>query len=125
RSMANMDANYGLDGGFGMMGSGNVGQAMPTGPSFAGGNLDDATDEINAAANKWGVPANLIKAILAKESTGDWNAHGNRSVYLASRGERILGYSGIMESTARAWGYDFNALQYSRALQIDAVANGL
>lgn len=127
RSMANMDANYGLDGGFGpgAMGSANVGQAMPTGPSFAGGNLDDATAEINAAANKWGVPANLIKAILAKESTGDWNAHGNRSVYLASRGERILGYSGIMESTARAWGYDFNALQGSRALQIDAVANGL
>lgn len=80
--------------------------------------------EIAAAANKYGIPANLLKVMIARESSGDWasNAH---ATYLPSRGERIVGYTGIMESTARAWGYDFDSLVGNRALQIDAMANGL
>lgn len=119
-----MEAQYGLDGGFGSFGSyGGGGMAAPTGPSFAGGHLDDATHEINAAAAKWGVPANLVKAILAKESTGNWGEYGGYAI--PSRGERILPYSGIFESTAKSWGYDFNAMIGNRGLQIDAVASGL
>lgn len=80
--------------------------------------------EIEAAANKYGVPANLLKAMIARESSGDWAANSH-ATYLASRGQRIVGYTGIVEDTAKSWGYDFNALIGNRALQIDAMANGL
>lgn len=101
-----------------------AGMAAPTGGSFAGGNMDGDSNTINSAAGKFGVPANLLKAVLAKEGSGDWNANKG-SVYLASRGERIAGYSGIMESTAKAWGYDFNQLMNSKEMQIEATASGL
>ena len=80
--------------------------------------------EIEAAAAKYGVPTNLLKVMIARESSGDWQANSH-ATYLASRGERIVGYTGIMESTARAWGYNFDSLVGNRALQIDAMANGL
>lgn len=80
--------------------------------------------EIATAAAKYGVPANLLKVMIAKESSGDWQANSH-ATYLASRGERIVGYTGIMESTAKAWGYNFDQLVGNRSLQIDAMANGL
>lgn len=80
--------------------------------------------EIEAAAAKYGIPSNLLKVMINRESSGDWQ--GNKhATYLASRGERIVGYTGIMESTAKAWGYNFDSLIGNRALQIDAMANGL
>lgn len=110
-------------------GGGNVSQD----PSFAGGNFnkDPAVfGEIEEAAQKYGIPANLLKVMIARESSGNWGpteaGTDNRSfVYLPSRGQRIVGYTGILESTAEAWGYNFDELIGNRALQIDAMANGL
>lgn len=105
-------------GGFG----GNVSQN----PSFGQFNNDPTVfREIEAAASKYGVPANLLKVMIGRESSGDWSGANTGAVYLASRGERIVGYTGIMESTARSWGYNFDELVGNRALQIDAMANGL
>ncbi len=103
----------------------SMGQAVASGMSFANGRLDDASGDINSASAKYGVPANLIKAMIARESSGDWARDGSRAVYLDSRGESILPYVGIMESTAAAWGYNFQSLIGNRAGQIDAMANGL
>ena len=102
-------------------GGGNVSKN----PSFGQFSKDPKVfGEIEAAAAKYGIPANLLKAMINRESSGDWQANSH-ATYLASRGERIVGYTGIMESTAKEWGYDFNALIGNRALQIDAMANGL
>lgn len=102
-------------------GGGNVSKN----PTFGQFNKDPKVfGEIEAAAAKYGIPANLLKVMIARESSGDWQANSH-ATYLASRGERIVGYTGIMESTARAWGYDFDSLIGNRALQIDAMANGL
>ena len=102
-------------------GGGNVSKN----PSFGQFSKDPKVfGEIEAAAAKYGIPANLLKAMINRESSGDWQANSH-ATYLASRGERIVGYTGIMESTAKSWGYDFNALVGNRALQIDAMANGL
>jgi murein DD-endopeptidase MepM/ murein hydrolase activator NlpD len=110
----------GVNSGFGGQ-AGSVSQD----PSF-GQFANDPTvfAEIQAAADKYGVPANLLKVMIARESSGDWSGNSH-ATYLPSRGERIVGYTGIMESTAKAWGYDFDALIGNRALQIDAMANGL
>jgi len=104
-------------------GGGNVSKN----PGFASGNFnkDPAVfGEIEAAAAKYGIPANLLKSMIARESTGDWERDGNRTPEVRP-GDRILPYVGIFESTAKSWGYDFNAMIGNRALQIDAMANGL
>lgn len=96
-------------------------------PGFAGGNFNKdpkVFNEIGAAAAKHGVPANLLKSMIARESTGDWERDGNRTP-MVRPGDRILPYVGIFESTARSWGYDFNQMVGNRALQIDAMAKGL
>lgn len=103
-------------------GGGNVSQD----PSFGQFHKDPSVfGEIEAAAQKYGIPANLLKVMIARESSGDWSGSNTGAVYLDSRGERIVGYTGIIESTAKAWGYDFDQLIGNRALQIDAMANGL
>jgi len=96
--------------------------------SNAGGNwamADMANSDINAASAKHGVPPNLLKAMLMRESSGDWARDGSRVVYLPTRQTSILPYVGILESTAKAWGYDFNAMIGNRPLQLDAMAFGL
>jgi murein DD-endopeptidase MepM/ murein hydrolase activator NlpD len=81
--------------------------------------------EIQAAANKYGVPANFLQAIIAKESSGNW-AGNSRPVAVASRGgKRIHGYVGVFEDAARLWGFDFDALIGNRAGQIEMLASGL
>lgn len=105
-------------------GSGNVGQAVASN-WLAGGALDSASGMINSAANKFGVPANLLKSVIARESTGNWERDGNRYHYMDSRGYNILPYVGITDPAARSWGYDPKQLVGNQAMQIEAAANGL
>jgi len=90
---------------------------------IAGGNwaaLDAHNAEINAAAARYGVPANLIKSMINRESSGNWDA--NNYVYGGLRGQRMLPFVGIFESTASSWGLDFDAMVGNKQAQIDGMA---
>lgn len=79
--------------------------------------------EIQAAADQYGVPANFLQAIIAKESSGDW-ASNSRPV-CGIRGQCIHGYVGVFEDAAASWGFNFDALTGDRAGQIAMLASGL
>lgn len=116
--------NYGEGTGGDVSRSGNLGRFHED-PTVYG--------EIQQAADKYGVPANLLKAMIARESSGHWGAgvsdngpYDNTSLtWLSSRNQWIAGYTGITEAAATAWGYNIHDLDGNRALQIDAMANGL
>ncbi len=80
--------------------------------------------ELQAAANRYGVPVNFLQAIIAHESSGDW-AYNNRAPFIGTRGERILPYVGVFESAAKSWGFNFDSLIGNRAGQIMMLASGL
>ena len=82
--------------------------------------LDQHNNEINAAAAKFGVPANLLKAMINQESSGDW-ARDNR-VYGGFRDDEILPFVGIFRKTADAWGLNFDAMIGNKQAQIDGMA---
>ena len=106
--------------------AGNVSQN----PSF-GQFAQDPTvyAEIETAANKYGIPANLLKVMIARESSGHWGSgpgyDNTQLTWLGSRNQWIAGYTGITEAAATAWGYNIHDFAGNRALQIDAMANGL
>lgn len=106
-----------------LAGSGNLGalgQLSNAGGGFA--KSDQFNQQIAAAAQRWGAPPNLVKAILTHESSGDWEAnHWVNNL----RGEEMLPFSGIFRSTADSWGVDFEAMKNNPGLQIDAIAKGL
>jgi murein DD-endopeptidase MepM/ murein hydrolase activator NlpD len=83
----------------------------------------DADAEIQAAANAYGVPANFLKAIIHKESSGNWEA--NNTPACGIRGMCIHGYVGVFENAARAWGFSFEEGIGNRAYQINMLASGL
>lgn len=80
--------------------------------------------EIEAAANKYGVPANFLLTILAKEGSGDWatnNAKG--AMFISTRNDRILPYIGVFDATARSrTGRGIDEFVGNRAAQIDLLA---
>lgn len=106
--------NYG-----GVAGAGNVAKD----PSFGQfSKHPEVYAEIQSAANKYGVPANFLQAIIAKESSGDWDSN---SMVKHARGMRIHAYVGVFENAARAWGFNFDSLIGNRAGQIEMLASGL
>ena len=82
--------------------------------------LDQHNNEIGKAASTFGVPANLLKSMINRESSGNW-ARDNR-VYGGFRGDEILPFVGIFRKTAEAWGLDFDAMVGNKQLQIDGMA---
>lgn len=82
--------------------------------------LDAHNPEISAAAAKYGVPANLLKSMINRESSGNW-ARDNR-VHEGFRDQRMLPFVGIFESTADSWGLDFNSMIGNKQAQIDGMA---
>lgn len=108
----NLNAGYG--------GGGNVARGT------IGGFDQDPTvyAEIEAAANKYGVPANLLKAVITRESWGDW-ANNSRSVASVRGGKPIFGYVGVFFDAAESWGFDPATLEGNRAGQIEMLASGL
>jgi len=113
-----------------------TGQPVPGAPvpGYVGGKLtnagggysmlDEANGDIAAAAAKFGVPENLIKAMIMRESTGNW-ARDNRVASFMRDGQmvNILPYVGMLQTTAAARGFDWNAMIGNRALQIEAMAS--
>lgn len=106
-----------------------AGGGGPVGTTVNGqrfGQFDAAADaDIAAAAAKWGIPANFMKAMVARESSGDWQGNAY-SVASVRGGARIFGYTGVFYDTARAWGYSNPAAaEGNRAMQLDMMGNGL
>lgn len=122
KRMAEAEAAAGY--GQGPMPGGGGGQAGAY-PGLGNGRLDQFNQYFNQAAAKTGAPANLIKAIIYRESSGDWNRDGHRYVYLPSRGHNVLAFSGITDPAAKSWGYNPQDMIGNAALQIEAVGTGL
>lgn len=106
----------------GVAGVGKVGVNLRPGVKL-GYFTPDADAEIQAAANKYGVPANFLKAIIHKESSGNWDA--NSHMVCGIRGKCIFGYVGVFDDAAASWGFNFNSLEGNRAGQIEMLASGL
>ena len=88
-----------------------------------GGNwaaLDAHNNEIAQAAQKFGVPANLLKSMINRESSGNWE-RDNR-VYEGFRNDQILPFVGIFRKTAEAWGLNFDQMVGNKQAQIDGMA---
>jgi cell wall-associated NlpC family hydrolase len=106
---------------------GQPGQAMGGAVGDTGNaTIDRFNPEISQAAQQFGVPANLLKAMVLQESSGNWE-RDNR-VTTAYRGQRMLPFVGIFESTAKSWGLNFDAMIGNRSAQIAGMAkilNGL
>lgn len=82
--------------------------------------LDQHNNEIGAAAAQYGVPANLLKSMINRESSGNWD-RDNR-VYTGLRNQRMLPFVGIFESTANSWGLDFDSMIGNKGAQIAGMA---
>jgi len=98
-------------------------QATAVGGSWA--TLDNWNNDYNAAAAKTGTPANLLKAINMRESSGNWE----RDNYIAvipgridpatGRPMRILPFMGLTEPVIREYGYTMEQVNGNRALQVE------
>lgn len=115
--------------GFKPGGGGGGSQATYT-PNF-GQFTPDVDPEINAAAAKYGVPANFLKTIIAKESSGRWGGSNTRPVWVPSHSPsmgHILGYVGVFKAAAdtRGLGHLWQAgAQGNRQAQIELLAGVL
>lgn len=107
----------------------NRGGSTAEGASSAVGNSGSAVDEANAeiarASAQYGVPASFLKAIITRESSGDWARDGSRLVNL--RGDTILPYVGIFNAAWKSWGCpgDVYAAAGNKQAQIDCLARGM
>ncbi|HWV22986.1 MAG TPA: transglycosylase SLT domain-containing protein [Thermomicrobiales bacterium] len=81
-------------------------------------------DAIQNAANAYGVPANFLKVMIARESSGDWARDGGRAPYISSHQGRILPFVGIFDFTlaSRVPGVSFDSLIGNMQGQVDAAA---
>jgi murein DD-endopeptidase MepM/ murein hydrolase activator NlpD len=91
------------------------GQAGPS-PYAA---LDAHNAELNAAAAHSGVPANLLKSVMNRESSGNWEANNYTN---PSRGSYMLPFMGIFKAAAESVGFDFEAMKGNKQMQINAAA---
>lgn len=87
----------------------------------------DADAEIQLAAEKYGVPANFLKSIIAKESRGKWSEENLTPQRIPSHSPTlglIHGYVGVFEGAARSRGfYDLWAAgNGNRGKQIELLA---
>ena len=84
--------------------------------------LDLHNNEINAAAAKFpGMPANLLKSMINRESSGNWGEGFDQS-YGGFRNDDILPFVGIFRQTADSWGLDYDSMIGNKQAQIDGMA---
>lgn len=81
---------------------------------------DQANSYIANAAAKFGVPENLIKSMIMRESSGDWAS--NNYTYSGYRDSEMLPYVGIFRNAAETRGINFDAMKGNQGLQIEAMA---
>jgi hypothetical protein len=105
-----------------MFGSTSVGKVA----SLKGfGQFDAGADaEIQKAAEKYGVPANFLKTIIAQESSGDWNGNNRVSNIRPAMGG-LLPYVGVFKTAADSRGLGHLWQPGNRAAQIELLAGVL
>jgi cell wall-associated NlpC family hydrolase len=89
------------------------------------GALDAHNAEFNSAMGRFGTPANLLKAMVNRESSGNWERDGNRiATFQRHDGSwaEILPFVGITKAAADAWGLDFYGMAGNKQAQIDGMA---
>lgn len=86
------------------------------------GALDAHNAEFNNAMAKFGAPANLLKAMVNRESSGNWERDGGRVAYLQGRNDYILPFVGITKRAADSWGLNWDAMIGNKQAQIDGMA---
>src|SRR5690606_19567441 len=122
-SKYSQDFATGYEDDFGIgFGNEGVGSPFTNVGAIAGGALANAQGAINAAAARHGIPANLLAAIIARASTGNWDRDGNRYVYLPERGYNILPYVGMTDPAVKRVGMDPRSLVGNMEGQIEAAA---
>ncbi len=87
--------------------------------------LDAHNNEFANAAYQFGAPANLLKAMVNRESSGNWERDGNRiATFQRHDGSwaEILPFVGITKAAADAWGLDFYGMQGNKQAQINGMA---
>lgn len=112
--------------GGGQVGGGQVGGgSVNSGVGNSGYPVDDANNEVARASATYGVPASFLKAIITRESSGNWARDGSRLVNL--RNDTILPYVGIFNSAWQSWGCPGDVWQASgnRQAQVDCLARGM
>lgn len=83
--------------------------------------LDAHNNEINTVASRIGVPANLLKSMINRESSGDWSGQGSHVVDPDGYGE-LVGFVGVRRAAAASVGINFDQMIGNKALQIEAMA---
>lgn len=92
------------------------------------GQFDDVNPLLTQIGNKWGVPPAVLKAVIKRESSGDWAYNGGRFPQIRSgAGGYILPYVGIFANAWSSWGCPGQASQAvgDQAAQVDCLARGL
>jgi murein DD-endopeptidase MepM/ murein hydrolase activator NlpD len=117
---------------------------MGSGPQQAGGQMgsalggdmagtsghpvDQANPFVTNASQQFGVPTGVLKAIIVRESSGNWERDGNRFVDIGRPGTGpILPYVGIFSNAWDSWGCEGTAAQAvgNQQAQVDCLARGL
>jgi murein DD-endopeptidase MepM/ murein hydrolase activator NlpD len=116
------------------MATGGVKDAVPgaaggqTGTLSQSGRFDEANPLIAQSASRFGVPPSILKAIINRESSGDWNRNGGRFPQIRSGAAGyILPYVGIFANAWTSWGCPGSASQAvgNQQAQVDCLARGL
>lgn len=111
----------------GQMAKGLIGGGSPIGRAGnTGTKLDEHNNELAAASAKEGVPVNFLKAVLNRESSGEWERDGSRMWWGRPQSGGLLPFVGIFENTWRSWGCPGSAAgaQGNKQAQIDCMAKG-
>jgi len=89
--------------------------------------LNAHNTEIGQASDDTGVPPNLLKSMINRESSGNWERDGSRQVDVGrdkpdGSPNLILPFVGVFETTAASWGFDFSEMVGNKRLQILVMA---
>ena len=95
------------------------GAATAVGGNWAA--LDAHNAEINAVATQYGLPANLLKSMINRESSGNWERDGYRSVDPDGFGE-LVPFVGVRRAAAESVGINYDQMIGNKQLQIEAMA---
>ena len=115
-------AGYGQGGSFsggGSFGGGGGGVSNAAGWEA----LNRFNAEFSVAARQTGAPANLLKAMVKHESSGNWER--DNYVNYRYRGDALLPFVGMYRKTAESYGINFDSLVGNRQAQINAMGTVL
>jgi murein DD-endopeptidase MepM/ murein hydrolase activator NlpD len=85
------------------------------------GAVDAHNAEVQRAADQYGVPGNLLKAMLIRESSGNWEANNTNRCDIRP-GKCMLPFVGVFDEAAASVGFDYQQMIGNKQLQINAMA---